>query len=146
METERANEQAVYRIGQLAEISGIPAKTIRFYEANGIVPSPDRTESGYRLYRQGDLERLLFIRRAKTLGLSLDAIREIIVIREGGQAPCDHVRLLLDEKLADVQQRLRALHELERELQALRVAADAVDPSTDSDCYCRILEHHSLAR
>ena len=129
-----------YRIGELAALTGIPARTIRFYEATGVLPPPPRSASGYRWYGPADVKRLEFLKRAKTLGLSLEAIGSVIALREGGQAPCAHVRQLLDDRLAEIRERLHALRALERELQALRAMADTVEWPSDDDCYCHILE------
>jgi DNA-binding transcriptional MerR regulator len=65
-------------IGEAARRSGVPAKTIRFYESEGLLPPPARTEAGYRLYRQNDVRRLRLIRRARVLGLALPEVRELV--------------------------------------------------------------------
>lgn len=135
-----APNRAVYRIGQLAAQADVSAKAIRFYEASGLMARPERTDAGYRLYGAADVERVRFIKRAQTLGLSLGAIREVIAIREGGEPPCTHVRLLLDEKLAEVQRRLAALRELEQELLEIQTVAALVEPRLDEDGYCCILD------
>ena len=79
------------QIGEMAKKGGVSIQTIRFYERRGLLPSPPRKESGYRLYGQADLKRLLFIRQAKALGFSLDEIRTILRMRERGQCPCASV-------------------------------------------------------
>jgi DNA-binding transcriptional MerR regulator len=71
------------RIGELATRFGLNPKTIRYYEEIGLLPRAERSDSGYRLYDEHDVERLGFIRRAKTLGLSLDEIRDILSVQEG---------------------------------------------------------------
>ncbi len=80
------------RIGELADQLGINTKTIRYYEEIGLVPRAPRTPSGYRDYREADVARLAFIKSAQRLGLSLEEVREILSLRERGEAPCAYVR------------------------------------------------------
>ena len=129
-----------YPIGELAALTGISARTIRFYEAKGVLPSPPRSTSGYRWYGPADVRRLEFLKRAKAMGLSLKDIGSVIALREEGRAPCAHVRQLLDSRLAEIRERLHALRALESELKALRATADTVEWPSDDDCYCHILE------
>src|SRR5258708_32647874 len=78
------------RIGELAARFGLNPKTIRYYEEIGLLKRAGRSESGYRLYGKPDVERLGFIRRAKTLSLSLDEIRDILSAQEEGSPPSVH--------------------------------------------------------
>ncbi|MHB2165210.1 Zn(2+)-responsive transcriptional regulator, partial [Proteus mirabilis] len=71
----------MYRIGQIAKLSNVTKDTIRFYEKQGLMEHDRRTEGGYRLYTEQDLQRLRFIRYAKELGFTLDAITELLSIR-----------------------------------------------------------------
>ena len=91
---------AYLRIGQLAAEFGLNPKTIRYYEAIGSLPPPERTDAGYRLYTDADVERLRFIGKAKLIGLSLDEIREIFRLRSNGEPPCGCVLSMLDQKVA----------------------------------------------
>ena len=79
------------RIGQLAERFGVNTKTIRYYESIGLLPSPVRRPSGYRVYGESDAERLAFVRTAQRFGLHLDQIGEILGLRDRGERPCDYV-------------------------------------------------------
>jgi DNA-binding transcriptional MerR regulator len=108
-----------YLIGRAAAAAGLSAKTLRYYEAMGLLPLPDRTEGGYRLYSPAEVRRLGFIVKAKRLGLTLHEIREILAIRDGGQAPCIHIQNLLLRKARDVAARVAELTALRRELQRL---------------------------
>lgn len=74
------------KIGEVAKASGIGIETLRFYEKGGLLDSPSRTESGYRIYNADMLERLNFIKRAQVLGFSLDEIKRIIADKRAGQA------------------------------------------------------------
>ncbi|MFD3524589.1 MerR family transcriptional regulator [Streptomyces sp. NPDC058653] len=86
-----------YRISQLAERSGVPATTLRFYEGAGLLPA-DRTPAGYRVYGESAVERLAFIGAAKCLGLPLEEIGELLAVREAGA--CRDVRADLRPRLA----------------------------------------------
>lgn len=86
------------QIGDVARALGLNPKTIRYYEAIGLLPAPQRTEGGFRRYTPAEVERIDFIRRARALDLSLDEIREILGFRDEGEAPCPYVRHLLDVK------------------------------------------------
>jgi DNA-binding transcriptional MerR regulator len=131
------------KIGELAKQLQLNPKTIRYYEDIGLLPKPPRTEAGYRLYDEADYERLLFIGKAKAIGLTLDDIKEILAIRGDGQPPCENVRELLDQKLAAVEAQLRALRAFRRELLTLREAAR--EAATDEAGVCSIIEHYQPA-
>lgn len=75
-------------IGQAAAAVGVTRKAVRVYEAKGLLTPADRSPTGYRLYDHHDVELLTFIRRARTLGLHLDDIGQILAIRSGGAPPC----------------------------------------------------------
>ena len=75
------------KIGELAKRSGATTKTIRYYELLGLLHEPERTDSGYRLYEEKDVERLTFIRKAKSLGFSLTDIGETLTLYDSQQAP-----------------------------------------------------------
>lgn len=108
-----------YFIGRAAAAAGLTIKTLRYYEAVGLLPPPNRTESGYRVYSPAEVRRLGFIVKAKRLGLTLREIRGILAIRDGGEVPCIHVQHLLQRKARDVESRIAELNALRRELQRL---------------------------
>lgn len=137
---ESTEESTTYRIGELAHLAGIGTRAIRFYERAGLLPVPARNAAGYRRYGERDLRRLRFIRRAKTLGLSLAEVGQLVAIRDAEQAPCGHLRLIIDQKLAEVRTKMQALKDLERDLLAMQRAAADVQPLPSDDCYCRIIE------
>lgn len=76
------------RIGELATATGMSTKTLRFYEADGLLADPPRTPAGYRDYPDDAIDRVAFIRQAKAAGLTLAQVREILAIRDGGDPPC----------------------------------------------------------
>ncbi len=127
------------RIGELADRVGVNTKTIRYYESIGLVPQPPRTDAGYRIYRAEDEARLVFIKTAQHLGLSLDEIREVLTLRDAGTAPCDHVRGMLREQIRTISRRMAELRRLREELRALEAVIDAIPDSEAA--ICRIIEH-----
>jgi DNA-binding transcriptional MerR regulator len=126
------------RIGAIAERAGVPAKTIRFWEDEGLLPPPVRTPAGYRDYGPAVLDRLGFIRHAQAAGFSLAAIRQVLEIRDGGEPPCVHVTELIGRRLAEVDARLAELTRTRDQLVVLAARAAAQDPA---DCrgYCSII-------
>ena len=127
------------RIGEIADRAGVPAKTIRFWEDRGLLPPPARTPADYRDYGPAILERLAFIRQAQAAGLTLEAIRQVLDVRDGGQPPCIHVTGLIARRLAEVEARLAELTRTRDQLAALAARAAAQDPA---DCrgYCSIID------
>jgi MerR family Zn(II)-responsive transcriptional regulator of zntA len=129
------------RIGQLAREAGLNPKTLRYYGELGLLPEARRSRSGYRLYDADALERLRFIARAKSIGLSLKEIGEILAIRQHGECACKHVSDLLDQKLADVEDRLRSLTAYRQQLIDLRLSAERISGGR----ICAIIEEDASA-
>lgn len=128
------------RIGQLAEAVGATTKTLRFYEERGLLPPAQRTPSGYRDYPPDAAARVEFIHRGQAAGLTLAQIRQIIDVRDRGQAPCEHVRDLLDARLADIDHQLQQLTTLRATIADLRQQATRPAPeSCPPDQICRYL-------
>ena len=108
------------KIGEIAANSGLPVKTIRYYEEIGLLtPTVARSESGYRLFSREVITRLTFIKRAQALGLQLTEIQEILSVHDQGQIPCDEVRQHLEGKVAEIEQKIRSLQILKSELQTV---------------------------
>src|SRR5260370_1905518 len=131
------------RIGEIAGRAGVPAKTIRFWEEQGMLPAPARTAAGYRDYGPAILERLAFIRHAQAAGLTLEQIRQVLGIRDGGQPPCEHVTGLIARRLGEVEARLAELARARDQLAALAERAAAQDP-VDCRGYCSIIDGRPL--
>ena len=127
------------RIGELAAHSGVTAKTIRFWEAQGLLADPERMPSGYRDYDADVLERLSFIRHAQTAGLTLAEIRRVLAISDTGEPVCGHVTDLIQQHLDDVVQRISELDETRSLLDRLAERAADQNPA-DCDGYCAILQ------
>ncbi|MEO6350955.1 MAG: heavy metal-responsive transcriptional regulator [Candidatus Limnocylindrales bacterium] len=117
------------RIGELSRQSGVPSTTLRYYEQAGLLAAPRRTASGYRAYDGETLNRLAFIRAAQSVGLTLAEIRDVMAIRDGGRAPCQHVQEIVDRRRAEVRTRIADLRRLEADLARVSRAAAALDPA-----------------
>ena len=119
------------RIGELAQRSGVSAKTLRYYEEIGVLTPPERTHGGYRHYDEDTLTRLSFIRAAQAVGLTLGEIREIVGFRDRGETPCAHVTTLIGQRAAELDERIAELERMRTELRRLARRARSLDPA---DC------------
>jgi MerR family transcriptional regulator, copper efflux regulator len=122
------------RIGELARETGENVRTLRYWEGEGLLAAA-RSDSGYRLFGEGMIERVSFLRAAQALGLGLREIRSLLELRDDGVQPCEHARDRLREHLADVRRRLRELRDLERELEK-RLAWAEVNPEPECHDGC----------
>jgi DNA-binding transcriptional MerR regulator len=104
------------QIGEAAKETGLSVDTIRFYEKEGLLKRSLRTEGGFRLFGQRDLRDLKFIRKAQELGFSLQEIRELLFLQGDGIDSCEHVRELLEQKVASVRGKIEELRKLQRSL------------------------------
>lgn len=98
-----------YQIGRLAKIAGVKPDTIRFYERTGLLPKPGRSSNGYRSYDQPTLDKIRFIRKAQTLGFSLDEIRRILNLRGRGKMTCRCVMAMAEATLSETDLKLKQL-------------------------------------
>lgn len=106
-------------IGDIAKRFGLNPRTIRYYETIGILPKAKRTESGYRVYSDETIERLEFILKAKTLGLKLDEIKEILLLHEKGEVPCECTIRFIKNKISEIEDKITSLTELKIRLTEL---------------------------
>lgn len=110
-------------IGRIATASGVGVETIRFYEREGLLPEPERSASGYRLYPDDAVARLRFIQRAKQLGFTLDEVRRLLTLADVA-GPSAEVRALAADKLAIIDARLRDLGRMREALADLVECCD----------------------
>ena len=108
------------RIGHLAQATGTPVETIRYYEREGLLPAARRTDNNYRLYTAAHADRLGFIRQCRNLDMALDEIRSLLRLRDAPSQDCGEIDALLDAHIGHVAQRIRELRALERDLKTLR--------------------------
>jgi MerR family mercuric resistance operon transcriptional regulator len=121
-------------ISRLASAAGVHVETVRYYQRRGLLNVPRRPPGGIRRYGKDDVARLQFIRRAQTMGFSLEEISGLLMVK--GQRACERARLLTEHKLADVRRRLAELHALEADLIGLVAACERAG---DGEC-CPTLE------
>jgi DNA-binding transcriptional MerR regulator len=128
------------RISELAEKVGVPTSTVRYYERIGLLGVPERTGSGYRDYDEESATRLLFVSRARRLGLNCEQIAELLPIWGGTdcRSAYDKVARLIDEKKAEVTSRIKELRAFAAELDSVRATLEASPPPaacrTDLTC------------
>jgi DNA-binding transcriptional MerR regulator len=103
-------------VSKLAEQVGTSADTVRYYERIGLLPETERSPSGYRLYGDEAVERLRFIKRAQRFGLKLEAIAELLDVRERGLCPCGHTRRMLEERVAELDEEMSSLARLRADI------------------------------
>ncbi len=114
---------AGFRIGEVAERLGLSERTIRYYEERGLLDTPRRSDGGSRIYLEDDVRRLRFIQRLKTLGLTLDEMRELgdlYAARQSNRAILPRLTELLDAHLAATRGRIAELRTLEAEITSYR--------------------------
>ena len=117
--------QQALKIGEAAKKAGLAPSAIRYYEDSGVLPEPERTESGYREYEESDVDLLRFVARLRALEFPLPDVREIVALRRDGKAPCVKVRATISREAAAIESRIADLQRLRQELEALE--ADARD-------------------
>ena len=108
------------RIKALSEATGVEVETIRFYEKEGLLPAPARSDNGYRTYTVAHLERLAFVRHCRALDMPLSDVKRLLDLTEASASDCADVDLLVDAQLARVRARLKSMHALEKQLVQLR--------------------------
>jgi len=138
MQAQRSNERATMNskaIGEVSRTSGVNIETIRYYERIGLLPRPTRTSARHRRYDASDLQRLIFVKRARELGFSIDEIRTLIDFSVDRKRSCSRVKIIADAHLKSIRLKLRDLRRIERVLASL--AARCIEDGTTS---CPILE------
>lgn len=121
------------RIGELADRVGLSTKAIRYYESLGLIDDPERTPSGYRSYRETDVERLEFVRDAQSTGLTLAEIASVLELKNAGERSCAHTRELLERHLVEVDAQIERLQSSRVVLAALAGRARSLDPAACTD-------------
>ena len=127
-------------VSRAARRAGLTPKAVRLYEKKGLLDPAPRTDTGYRLYQDEDVEVLRFVRQARALGLNLAEIGEIIDLQRHGAQPCGRVLGLVQTRLKEVDRALRDLRALRRTLQRAREAATDSQARGDDAVVCRIIE------
>lgn len=121
IETEKQiGTEKLLKIGEVASASGLAVKTVRYYDEIGLLaPTVARSQSGYRLFTPQVLNRLAFIKRSQSLGLSLNEVRQILEVHDQGQLPCGEMKLHLEAKVEEINRQIEALMLLKSELSGI---------------------------
>ena len=123
-------------IGQIAKRAGVGVETVRFYERQGLLEEPIRKESGYRKYDEEVVARLQFIRKAKELGFTLKEIKELLSLRFAPTTTCAEVKRRAEEKIADIEDKIRTLQRMKKALVRVTNACPGRGPTSE----CSILD------
>jgi len=119
------------KIGELAKHSQCKIETIRYYERIGLLPPPQRSDNGYRVYQSQHAKRLSFIRRCRELGFSIEEIRALLELVDGGVYQCQDIKSLTLQHAANIRAKIADLSKLEKTLSA--IAAQCHDGNSP-DC------------
>ena len=140
----------MFQIGELSTKTGVPAKTIRYYEQVGLLPPAKRGDNGYRLYDETDAERRGFIRNARALDFALDEVAEVLAFRDRGTPPCQYVMRVIHDRIGAIEERIRNLELLSDELATLYDAGQALPEDVQMrTCVCHLIQtdaSHSSGR
>jgi Cd(II)/Pb(II)-responsive transcriptional regulator len=129
------------KIGELAKRTGAQVETIRYYEQEGLLPAPARSDANYRLYGPVHVERLQFIRHCRSLDMTLNEIRSLLAFRDAPEENCGEVNALLDQHIDHVSARINELQALKKQLKELRNTCQSAQAARE----CRILQALSNA-
>ncbi len=116
------------QIGEVAKRSCVGVETVRFYEREGLIALPKRSESGYRQYSETAIRQIQFIQQAKTLGFSLKEIGELIKLKNTRKANCTDIKSYAQAKIIDIQQKIDALERMKKALHPLLIQCNSSDP------------------
>ncbi len=132
---------ATLTIGQLSTETGLPAKTIRFYEEIGLIAQPERAENGYRTYSPSRIEELLLIKNARDMGLPIPQIKKLMVGCDNGD--CSHSGEYIDHEISEyvgvLGTKIQQLTHLKNQLQTLRKTLSSCHGDHDSSYCCNVL-------
>ena len=132
----------MFSIGELSRRANVKVPTIRYYEDMGLLAPPERTSGNQRRYDASGLERLSFIKHARDLGFSIEAIRDLIELSDHPDTPCVQASRIAREQLDRVRDRIRKLRRLEIELRRI---SSGCDDASSGDCYVlKALSDHGL--
>jgi DNA-binding transcriptional MerR regulator len=126
-----------YRIGEIAQQTGVSVETLRFYEKRRLLSAPPRTQGGFRLYTDDAVQQVRFIKQAQSLGLTLDDVQQLLTGRQRRPqvASCRRVRDLLTRRIEDIDARIKELREFRRTLNEHLVACDrALAAAGEPEC------------
>ncbi len=126
-----------FTVGKLSSEANINVETVRYYESIGLMPKPKRTESGYRVYSEKDLQRLKFIKNSQQLGFTLKEIKELLFLKIDEETNCKDLQRMAEDKIKEVDIKLMELRKIKKALIKLASQCNASAPKGD----CPILEN-----
>jgi DNA-binding transcriptional MerR regulator len=152
--TEQPDDAQLLTTGEMARRSNNTLRTVRFYEEEGILHPVRRTEGGHRLFDRQELERLMLVTDLRSAGLSLDEIKQILVVKQRGacgSAAAKEATALLARRIEDLREKLTVLSRLQEDLtqttNVMTACIDCHDSGFPSRCdSCRVMSQPSLPR
>jgi DNA-binding transcriptional MerR regulator len=131
----------MFQINELSKHANVSPKTIRYYEDVGLLASPVRASNNYRLYDERDVERLRFIRSARSLDFSIEEIAQVVSTLDRQETPCNHVVELLRKHLSEIETRIQDLEKLKEELTHLyEIGKDLPEDIQMQSCVCHLIK------
>lgn len=128
-------------IGELSQQTGVSTQTIRYYERIKLLPEPNRASNRYRVYDDSDIERLLFVNRARQLDFALEDIAEILAFRDRHEPPCQYVMDVMAQQIAEIERRIADLQRLRGELVNLyHVGLTMPEDIEMKHCICHLIQ------
>jgi MerR family copper efflux transcriptional regulator len=138
--------EPMMKIGELATLSGLSVDTIRFYEKQGLIPPPQRTETNYRMYGADTPRRLIFIRKARDLGFTLQEISQLLALSEDSRAGASDVKERSQAKLAELDRKIAEMQAMRRSLETLVSACSGHGPSHDCPILAALTDDEDVRR
>ena len=123
-------------VGDVANLAGVNVQTVHYYERRGVIPTPARNESNYRVYGPETVSRIRFVQRAQELGFSLKDIRDLLTLRASPRSRCDQVRRRAELKIQDIDEKIRTMRAMRKALSKVVGECSGSGPITE----CPILE------
>lgn len=137
----KTSAKSSWSIGALAKKFGLPTETVRYYEREGLLAAPSRSESNYRVYSKSHRERLAFIRNCRALDMTLEEVRALLAVKDEPSQSCEAASALIDSHIEHVAERIKELRELNGQLKALREQCEENQRAGD----CAIIQGLSTA-
>ncbi|ELS04072.1 putative transcriptional regulator [Xenococcus sp. PCC 7305] len=139
------NESTNFKIGELAKQTGLTVGTLRYYSDLGLLQPVARGNNGYRYYGQNANKQVEFIKKAQTIGFTLEEIKTILDVRDRGEKPCDLVQNLLDKKIEQLEIQIKKMSLFKQELEEYRLNwINEPNPEHDSQEVCPLIASVSL--
>lgn len=136
MITVKQQPEKMYTRGEVAKLTDVGIETVRFYEQEGLIPKPRRSDAGYRQYPSDAIKRIRFIKHTKDLGFSLKEIADLLTLRVNPHCRSHDVKKATEQKINEVDEKIRGLHKMKKALRKLADSCHGKGPTSE----CPILE------